>query len=63
MQIIPMIIPYSEDKNTGFIANDLEQWLSIIFMRLHDSRMKGNTGKNHFLVPSNFRDTIKIDSN
>ena len=50
-------------KNTGFIVNDLEPWLSIIFMRLQDNRMKGNTGKNHFSVSSNFRDTIKIDSN
>ena len=58
-----MTIRYSEDKNTGFIVNDLEQWLSIIFMRLHDNHLKGNTGKNHFLVSSNFRDTIKIDSN
>ena len=32
-------------------------------MWLHDNRMKGNTGKNRFLVSSNFRDTIKIDSN
>ena len=32
-------------------------------MWLDDNRMKGNTSKNHFLVSSNFRDTIKIDSN
>ena len=32
-------------------------------MWLHDNRMKENTGNNNFLVSSNFRDTIKIDSN
>ena len=32
-------------------------------MWLHNNRMKGNTGKDHFLVWRNIRDTIKIDSN
>ena len=32
-------------------------------MWLHGNLMKGDMGKNHFLVSSNFRDTIKIDSN
>ena len=32
-------------------------------MWLHDNHMKGNTGKKHFLVSSNFRDNMKIDSN
>ena len=50
MQIMSMIIRYSEGKNTGSIVNNLEQYLSIIFMWLHENRMKGNTGKNHFLV-------------
>ena len=63
MQIMLMTIWYSEDKITGFIVNDLEQSLSIIFMWLHNNHMKGNTGKNYFLVSSNFKDTIKIDSN
>ena len=63
MKIIPMIIRHSKDKNARFIVNNLEQQLSIIFVWLHDNCMKGNTGKSHFLVSINFRDTIKIDSN
>ena len=40
IQIMVMTVRYSEDKNTGFIVNDLEQSLSIIFMWLHDSHKK-----------------------
>ena len=54
--------PYSEKKNTGFIVNNLEQSSSIIFKWLNDNRMKGNTGKNNFLVSSNFRAYVKIDN-
>ena len=32
-------------------------------MWFHGNRMKGNTGKNHFLVSNNFRDNTKIESN
>ena len=54
--------PYRENKSTGFISNDLEQSSSITFKYRNDNRMKGNTGKSHFLVSSNFRASIKIDN-
>ena len=44
---------YNEDKSTGFIVNDLEQWSSIIFKWPNENHMKGNNDKNHFLVSSN----------
>ena len=53
---------YSEDKSTGFIVSDLKQWSSIIFISLHNNSIKGKTDKNHSLVSSSFKDTIKIDS-
>ena len=54
--------PYSENKSTGFNANDLEQSSSIFLKWLNDNRMRGNTGQNHFLVSSNFKVSVKIDN-
>ena len=47
---------YSHFEEAVYFLPFSSQWLQ-------NNGMKGNTGKNHFLVSSNFRDTIKIDSN
>ena len=54
--------PY-ENKGTWFIANDVEQSSLIIFKWLNDNRMEGNIANNYFLVPGNFRASVKIDNN
>ena len=55
--------PYTANKNIAFVVNNLEHSSSIVFKRLNDNYMKGNTEKSHLLVSRNVRATTKIDSN